>query len=156
MYCANCGTSVAENLNYCKSCGNRIEKNPLVMSNSSSHDLSRTLSLVVIMGVIGFVAVLKIILDNGRLDMPATVMVLIAYLAALTIISAMVIGHMWKTAGDFRVHTHRVDARDDYMAPRSFRGSNTNQLGEPAQQPIGSVTDSTTRTLGEVFVETKR
>jgi len=150
MYCANCGASVAENLNYCKSCGNRIERNPLVMSNSSSHDLSRTLSLVVVMGVIGFVAVLKIILDNGRLDMPATVMILVAFLAALTIISAMIIGHMWKTAGDFRVHPRRNELEDEYVSPRTFRGRNTNQLGEPDPDPVGSVTDSTTKTLDHV------
>ena len=150
MYCANCGASVAENLNYCKSCGNRIERNPLVMSNSSSHDLSRTLSLVVVMGVIGFIAVLKIILDNGRLDAQAMVMVLIAFLVALTIISAMIIGHMWKTAGDFRVHTRRIEADDEYVSPRSFRGRNTNQLGGPDPQPVGSVTDSTTKTLDQV------
>ena len=150
MYCANCGTSVADNLNYCKSCGNRIEKNPLVLSNSSSHDLSRTLSLVVVMGVIGFIAVLKIILDNGRLDAQAMVMVLIAFLVALTIISAMIIGHMWKTASDFRVHTRRNEVEDEYVSPRSFRGRNTNQLGEPDPHPVGSVTDSTTRTLDEV------
>ncbi len=150
MYCANCGASVAENLNYCKSCGNRIERNPLVMSNSSSHDLSRTLSLVVVMGVIGFVAVLKIILDNGRLDMPATVMILVAFLSALTIISAMIIGHMWKTAGDFRVHPRRNELEDEYVSPRTFRGRNTNQLGEPDLQPVSSVTDSTTKTLDQV------
>jgi hypothetical protein len=154
MYCSTCGQQIAEHLNYCNSCGARIEKNPLVISNSSSSQLAKPLAITVMMGFVGFIAVLKIILDNPRLDIPAVVLIVIAYLAALTIISAMMIGHMWKTSGDIRVHAKKpnIDS-DEYAPPRSFRGSNTHQLDEPVHQPIGSVTDNTTRTLDEVLVE---
>jgi uncharacterized membrane protein YvbJ len=154
MYCSTCGQQIAEHLNYCNSCGARIEKNPLVISNSSSSQLAKPLAITVMMGFVGFIAVLKIVLDNPRLDIPAIVLIVIAYLAALTIISAMMIGHMWKTAGDIQVHAKKskID-NDEYAPPGSFRGSNTNQLGEPVHQPIGSVTDNTTRTLDEVLVE---
>jgi hypothetical protein len=154
MYCSTCGQQIAEHLNYCNSCGARIEKNPLIVSNSSSSQLAKPLAITVMMGFVGFIAMLKIVLDNSRLDIPAVVLIVIAYLAALTIISAMMIGHMWKTAGDIRVHAKKPKIKsDEYASPRSFRGSNTNQLGEPIQQPIGSVTDNTTRTLDEVLVE---
>jgi hypothetical protein len=154
MYCSTCGQQIAEHLNYCNSCGARIEKNPLVISNSSSSQLAKPLAITVMMGFVGFIAVLKIVLDNPRLDIPAIVLIVIAYLAALTIISAMMIGHMWKTAGDIRVHAKKFNTDSDgYESPRSFRGPNTNQLGEPVQQPSGSVTDNTTRTLNEVLVE---
>jgi len=151
MYCSTCGQQIAEHLNYCNSCGARIDKNPLVISNSSSSQLAKPLAITVMMGFVGFIAVLKIVLDNPRLDIPAIVLIVIAYLAALTIISAMMIGHMWKTSGVIRVHAKKsnIDS-DEYAPPRLFRGSNTNQLGEPVQQPIGSVTDNTTRTLDEV------
>src|SRR6478672_13452010 len=155
MYCSTCGNQIADHLNYCNSCGARIEKNPLVISNSSSSQLSRPLAMTVMMGFLGFIAVLKIVLDNPRLDMPATVMILVAYLVTLFLISAMMVGHMWKTAGNIRVHAKDPKEPDQYVRPVSFRGTNTNQLDEP-KQPIGSITDSTTRTLDEVYVESKR
>src|SRR3954462_7556605 len=149
MYCSTCGNTIAEHLNYCNSCGARIEKNPLVISNASSSQLAKPLAITIMMGFVGFIAVLKIVLDNPRLDIPAMVLILIAYLAALTIISAMIIGHMWKTAGDIRVHAKQSNSEAAEYAPppRSFRETNTSQLGEPGQQPVGSVTDNTTRTL---------
>jgi len=153
MYCSACGSKIADHLNYCNSCGSRIEKNPLVISNSSSSSLGKTLGAVLVVGLIGFVAVLKILVDNPRLDIPAVVLILVAYLTALTLISAMCIGHMWKTSGNIRVHPKAEAEPERYLSPVTFRGTNTNQLGEPTIQPVGSVTENTTRTLDEVLAE---
>jgi len=152
MYCSTCGQKIDEHLNYCNSCGARIEKNPLVISNAASSQLAKPLAITVMMGFVGFIAVLKIVLDNGRLDVPGMVLICLGYLTALTLISAMIIGHMWKTSGDIRIRSKKSAATDDgYHPPRSFREPNTNQLPEPSMTPIGSVTDSTTRTLDEVI-----
>jgi hypothetical protein len=153
MCCSTCGNTIAEHLNYCNSCGARIEKNPLVISNASSSQLAKPLAITIMMGFVGFIAVLKIVLDNPRLDIPAMVLILIAYLAALTIISAMIIGHMWKTAGNIRIHPKEPSAPEQYVRPVSFKTTTTNQLVEPREQTFGSVTDGTTRTLDEVLVE---
>jgi hypothetical protein len=150
MYCSTCGQQIDDHLNYCKSCGARIEK-PSV-DRAPSHDINKTLGVVMAMGIIGFVAVAKIVLDNQRLDVPGMVMILLGYLAALTIISSMIIRHIWRTTDGRRAHTKPLNEAD-YASPASFRGPNTNQLGEPIQQPIGSVTDNTTRTLDEVLIE---
>jgi hypothetical protein len=107
-----------------------------------------------VIGIIGFVAVAKFVLDNQRLDVPGMVMILLGYLAALTIIASMIIRRMWKTDGDAHPNAkHQEPANEGYAPPRSFRGPNTNQLGEPSVEPIGSVTDSTTRTLDQVPIE---
>ena len=156
MYCSTCGHQVADHLNYCNSCGARIEKNPLVVSNASSPYLAKALAVTVLMGFAGFIAVLKIVLDS-RLDVPGMVFICLGYLTALTLIAAMIIGHMWKTSGDIRIHSKKHAAsEDEYHPPRSFRGPNTNQLPEPMNGPIGSVTDSTTRTLDDVYVEARK
>ena len=117
--------------------------------------MAKGLSVVLMMGFIGFVAVLKMVLDNARLDMPATVFILVAYLGALTSIAAMYFGYMWLSSRHGRDRSKRHDTVNaEYTPPpTSFRATNTNQLGEPTQQPIGSVTDSTTRTLDEVLVD---
>jgi hypothetical protein len=154
MYCSNCGQQLADHLNYCNSCGARLEKTSAATPGAASPHFVKGLSVVLMMGFIGFVAVLKIVLDNARLDMPATVFILVAYLAALTSIAAMYFGYMWKSSGLGRDRSKRHGAAtEDYAPPSSFRGSNTNQLGEPTYQPVGSVTDKTTRTLDEAMAE---
>jgi hypothetical protein len=154
MYCSNCGQRIADHLNYCNSCGVRLEKPSTPAPGAASPHFVKGLSVVLMMGFIGFVAVLKIVLDNARLDMPATVFILVAYLAALTSIAAMYFGYMWKSAGFGRDRSKRhATPNEDYAPPASLRGPNTNQLGEPIYQPVGSVTDNTTRTLDEVIVE---
>ena len=156
MYCSTCGQQIAEHLNYCNNCGARLEKTGETPAVSARQSM-RGLSIVLMVGFAAFIAVLKIVLGNDRLDMPATVMILLAYLAALTVIAAMYFGFMWKSAGLGRDRSLKRNAStDEYAAPRSFRGSNTSQLGEPTYHPVGSVTDSTTRTLDEVPIARNR
>jgi hypothetical protein len=149
MYCSTCGNQIADHLNYCNSCGTRIEKNPLVVSNSSSTYLARSLPIVGGFGFLGFIAVLKILLDNPRLDASAVVFILVAYLIALFLICAMMIGHIWKHSGDIRVKPQEPRLPNDYVSPASFRSATTAQL-EEAREPAISVTEHTTRTLDEV------
>ena len=155
MYCSTCGQQIADHLNYCNSCGARLEKYvPVVGPNTAPPQMAKGLSVVLMMGFIGFVAVLKIVLDNGRLDMPATVFILVGYLTALTLIARMYFGYMWKSSGPGRDRTkHHGPSKEEYVPPVSFRATNTNQLQDRPPQPVGSVTDSTTRTLDEVLVE---
>lgn len=148
MYCSTCGNKIAEHLNYCNGCGARIEKNPLIVGNSSSPYLGKALAVTAMMGFVGFIGVLKIVLDNGRLDMAATVIILLAYLATLFLICAMMIGHMWKNSGDIRIKRHEPKI-PDYTSPASLHPITTAQL-EEYRQPAASVTEHTTRTLDEV------
>ncbi|HEV8592930.1 MAG TPA: hypothetical protein VGQ55_12570 [Pyrinomonadaceae bacterium] len=152
MYCSTCGNRIAEHLNYCNSCGARTEKNPLIIRNSSSSYIGKALVIVGGFGFIGFLAVLKMLLEAGtRLDIAAIVIILIAYLVTLFLIMAMMIGHIWKNSGDIRIKQHEPNASDDYVSPASFRAVNTAQL-ESAREPA-SVTEHTTRTLDHVSVD---
>ena len=146
MYCSTCGKSLNENLNYCNSCGSRIEKNALTVSNNSARLLSVAAGCVAIVGIICFIPLLERLLVS-RLDPPAVIVILIAYLVTVFLMFAVMIGHVWKHSGDFRIKGARQ--ADDYEAPNSFRGINTAQLEEP-RQPVMSVTDHTTRTLDKV------
>ena len=154
MYCSTCGNKIADHLNYCNSCGARIEKNPLIVSSASSPYLAKSLTVVGGSGFIGFIGVLKILLDNGRLDTAAVVFILVAYLATLFLICAMMVGHMWKHSGDIRIKSNEKSEPEDYSSPVSFRPVTTAQL-ESAREPGISVTEHTTRTLDEVPVPRK-
>jgi hypothetical protein len=148
MCCSTCGNKIGDHLNYCNSCGARIEKNPLIVSNASSPYLAKSLAVVGMIGFVGFIAVLKMLLDS-RLDTAAIVFILVAYLATLFLICAMMVGHMWKHSGDIRVKQNEPKMPDDYRSPATLRPITTAQL-EEYRQPAASVTEHTTRTLDQV------
>ena len=149
MYCSTCGNKIAEHLNYCNGCGARIEKNLPIVRNSASPQLAKALAVIGPIGFVGFLAVLKILLDNGRLETGAIVVILIAYLATLFLICGMLVGRFWKHSGDIRIKQHEPKLPDDYVSPASFRRVTTAQL-EATHEPGISVTEHTTRTLDEV------
>lgn len=146
MYCSSCGKSISGNLNYCNSCGARNEKSPLVVTNSSSKIMGFTAPVVGLVGLLGFVEILKTLL-NSRLESPAIIIILVAYLATVFLMFAVLLGHVWKRSGDIRIRSN--DREDEYRTPDGFRGVNTAQLEEP-RQPAMSVTENTTRTLDKV------
>ena len=147
MFCSTCGNSVNENLNYCNTCGAKIGKNGLETSNSSSHSLSVAVGFIGVAGLFGFIMVLKMLLEN-HVDPTVMVIILVSYLVTLFLLCAVLVGHIWKHSGDFKVNINQTP--EDYSAPKQFRTVNTNQLEEAREPFIGSVTDNTTRTLDKV------
>jgi hypothetical protein len=147
MYCSTCGNPVNENLNYCNICGARIGKNAPQSRNSSSPILLIAAGFFGVFGLFGFIKMLQILLDS-RLDQSAILMILIAYLVTLFLICSVLVGHVWRRSGD--VKTSSDQAPEDYAPPKQFRGVNTNQLEEPREPFIGSVTENTTRTFEKV------
>lgn len=149
MYCSACGKSISDNLNYCNNCGARNEKNHLVVGNSSSRLIGISAPIVGVIGLVGFVEILKTLL-NSRLESPAVVIILLAYLGIVFLMFAVLLGHIWKRSGDIRIRSH--DREEGYKAQDGFRGVNTAQLEEP-RQPAMSVTDRTTKILENVPIE---
>ena len=148
MYCSNCGNRVADHLNYCNACGSRIETNALVVSNASSKLFAASAGAIGVIGLICFVPLLQTLLGRS-LDTAAVIIILLAYLVTVLVMFSILVGHVWKHSGDIRIKTKDDDPADRYAPPRSFRNINTNQLEEASSEPIGSVTDQTTRTLDE-------
>jgi hypothetical protein len=146
MYCANCGSSMPESLNYCKNCGARNERNALIVSNSSGRPLGIAAVVIGGFGLFGFYPVLRELL-HSPLDPAVIVILMVAYLAAVVLMFSILVGHIWKNAGDIRIKG--AERADTYQPPASFRAVNTAQLEEPREMPL-SVTDHTTRTLDEV------
>jgi hypothetical protein len=148
MFCSTCGNSVNEKLNYCNNCGAKIGNNALQVTNAASPQLSRSVGFIGTAGLFGFIAVLRILLES-RLDQPSVLLILIAYLVTLFLLCAMIVGHIWKRSGDFKIHSNLPS--EDYTPPKQFRAGNTNQL-EEHREPVGSVTDHTTRSFEKVPV----
>src|SRR3954453_22318309 len=102
MYCSHCGSLGGNDLNYCKNCGVRNDRNPLVVGNSSSRPLMIGASAIGMVGLIGFVAVLRELLHHG-VDPTVMVILLVAYLATVFLMFSVLVGHVWKNSGDIRI-----------------------------------------------------
>ena len=147
MYCSTCGNPVNENLNFCNICGARIGKNALPSRGNSSPVFLIVAGLFGMFGLFGFIRILQILL-NSRLDPPVILTILIAYMVTLFLICSVLVGHVWKFSRDAK--NKAMQEPDDYAPPKQFRGGNTNQLEEPREPFIPSVTENTTRTFDKV------
>lgn len=148
MFCANCGKSVNEIQNFCNGCGARIGKSEMTVyqppPTPPSPQLFVAAGLVGVTGIVGFFAVLKILLES-RLDQFGVIVVLAAYLIAVFKLTSLMFEQ-------FRRRRDQTDRRDstieDYEAPAALpRQANTNQLEAMRETFIPSITEETTRTL---------
>lgn len=147
MYCSNCGNEVKKELNYCNSCGGRINNAETEESKSPVQNITTAIGYIGVFGVLGFVGLVKILL-NSTIDEPAMVMILLAYLATLFGVCFLLIQKM-----PSKSESSDPQIRSNYV-PETLKSADTNQLEEPKQQPA-SVIEKTTRTLDEMFVERK-
>ncbi len=137
-----------EDLNYCKNCGARNERNALIVGNSSARPLAFAAVVIGAVGLGGFFPILRELLRNP-LDPALIVVLMVAYLAAVVVMFSVLVGHIWKNSGDIRIQGAER-AGDNQHLP-AFQRLNTAQLAEPREMPA-SVTEHTTRTLDQVPV----
>lgn len=149
MYCSHCGSAMADDLNFCKNCGARNERN-IASNDGRLKGLAMSAAAFIgVTGLVGFFFVMRELLDHPLITPGATFFIVCAYLLALLIMFGIFIRlskvdrTLWKS-GSSRVPT---GMRGEYIGPR-----NTAQLNEPHDMPA-SVTEHTTRTLEEVPIE---
>jgi hypothetical protein len=147
MYCATCGNSINENLNYCNVCGAKIGKGELQIRQVSSPIHSVAVALFGMFGLFGFIRLLQILLTS-RLDQAAVLTVLIVYLITLFLLCSALVGRIGKRSSETKTDSNQMP--EDYAPPKQFRAGSTNQLEAPREPFIGSVTENTTRTFDKV------
>ncbi len=141
MYCSHCGSSIAENVSFCKNCGFRQE-------TRGAEDPSRIKRLALAaggaigaIGLVGFWSILRELLRSS-LAPDAMIVLMVAYLIALLVMFTVLVRH------EFKATDGKTAAPSPYPSEHQpyFRAVNTAQLPDmPA-----SVTEHTTRTLDEV------
>ncbi len=149
MYCSQCGSAMAGNLNYCQSCGFRNERNPMAVRNSSSSAMGIGAAFIGIVGLCAFYPILRELLHSS-LDQATIVILMGLYVAAVFGMFSVLVGHVWKHSGDIRIKG--AERADEHYSPPAFRGINTAQLEGSREKPA-SVTERTTRTLVDVPVD---
>lgn len=152
MYCWSCGKDVKENLNYCSNCGARVEKNKADGESSRMNNPAASVGYLGIFGLGGFIFLVLSLLKRN-LDPGAVFTISALYLVALFGICFIIL--RFGSKGSEKPAKKEPPETPDYAAPKQFRSEITNQLEAPRNEPIPSVTENTTRTLDEVFVERK-
>lgn len=149
MYCSNCGNTVNNKLKYCNSCGERLSKAAEIDTDGTPgkmlDNILTTLFLVVMFGLGILVGLVAVLLGNGVRIEPVVVIVIV-YLAAVFGICYTLLTQVPKLI-DAKLRT--LNEHDEPFVPRQLDPVTTAQLAE-FREPVGSVTDRTTKTLEQV------
>jgi hypothetical protein len=145
MYCSNCGKTLDAHLNYCNSCGTRVENKTTVIRTGSPM-LGIGSIFVGCIGLMAFYPIMRELLHSSA-DMPAMVMILGAYLLTVFGMFSVLIWQGRKGSTETPFKGNR--SSEGFGGSQAFRGINTAQLTEPTRPPA-SVTDHTTKTLDKV------
>jgi hypothetical protein len=149
MFCPNCGSTVNKKLKYCNSCGERFSKAAEIDKDGTPgkmlDNILTTLFLVVMFGFGILVGLVAVMLGNDvRPELVAIIVV--AYLAAIFGICGML---AWQVPKLINAKLKAIAEPDEPAAYRQLQPLTTGQL-EEYREPVGSVTDRTTRTLDPV------
>ena len=147
MYCQNCGNKVETSLNYCNRCGGKIS-GEAEEQKSISKTLASSLGYIGAAGFAVLIGIIAILAKNSRIDPPLLMMIILAYLGALTGVCWMILRQISIMSGV----KEKSKPEAEYAPPQALKSPTTNQLGEPTQPPA-SVVENTTRTFDKVPVE---
>jgi hypothetical protein len=145
---------MSENMNYCNSCGAPTGHAAYGPDRKAGRLFIIGGTAIGMTGLIAFFVVLGPILST-RLDPGTAFMMTLAYLASVVAMVTIAMTLGWKQLNQPGPKRQVSRDHEDYEQPQTFRSVTTSQLPEGAP-PVASVTDSTTRTLDEVFVEARK
>jgi len=143
-----------DHMNYCNSCGAPSGQSTDAPDRRAGRLFIIGGTAIGMTGLIAFFVVLGPILST-RLDPGTMFMMTLAYLASVVAMVTIAMTLGWKQLSQPGPKRPVGADREDYQQPRSFKGVTTSQLPEGAP-PVASVTDSTTRTLDDIFVEARK
>jgi len=150
MYCSTCGSSISGALKYCKNCGVKLVKDDEKEDTPESilDNLLTTLCFVAL-GGLGILVGLVAVLLGKSVYFQLVAVIAVTYLITLFGICYMLLSQIPKLID---AKLNNKSEQSERMQPEQLYAKNTAQL-EEAREPIGSVTENTTRTLEKASVE---
>ena len=145
MYCSNCASQIKPELNYCNNCGQKIAGKFESNYDPVAKSLSSGLVYIGIFALLGFVFLIKSLLENGISDGRLVGLAAI-YLASIFGIVYLILQRIGP-----RQTTSEPQMTQQSTETPVFKTVDTNQLEAPKEAP-SSVVENTTRTLDKVPV----
>src|SRR5688572_5148769 len=139
MYCSGCGTELEAGLNYCKRCGKRVAGEE---RSAVAEGLSSALGYIGGFGLLGFIAVIFLMLRSPIIAPGTIMLVSFLYLATLLAICFLIL----RQTAPFTLGRPRSVPNGDSGsgAPAYLAPPETARLNETTQGPL-TVTEQTTR-----------
>lgn len=154
MYCPSCGTEVTSGLNFCNRCGanlsqaSNLPEQPVRYVSLTGPTIAIALMVVIGLGIT-FASVSGLARDN--IHPVALTWMVIAGLAMITGVAALIIRQWSNLAGVVKPkeqsHPRKKSADKEFVPA---------QLPPLRSEPIGSVTENTTRTFEPAYIERER
>jgi hypothetical protein len=151
MYCSGCGNQISPELNYCNRCGAKTgkEEGTVRRSGSPLAFLLAALCVIDIAALLIFGALIMFFLDK-HVDGKVVATISTFYLASFAVINIFFMRLISRLVS---LHLKEGGVPGNTKKTAVLSPAITAQLAEPWQQPVGSVTDHTTRTLDEVLAK---
>jgi hypothetical protein len=153
MYCSSCGVAVAQNLTYCNHCGAKVNSDKadsLVKTTEMRAEwaIMSSMAALFVCGLVAIGILLGVMKDVVKFqDGPIIAFAFLSFLILIGLEAVYI----------SRLFHRRRDAEKAADTPSLDRHS-TKELEARSRivsEPIGSVTDDTTRTLDPVYEERK-
>ena len=137
MYCANCGAPRTQGLSYCNRCGADLRER---IESSNTKAITAFLSAITLLGVMGLAVMLAgaMILRRGaNLSQELIGVFMLFTFLIVSITEIMLVKNLSKLFGSTERKNSLPTPPPDFRLPQ----------GTPLGEPVGSVTENTTRTL---------
>lgn len=152
MFCERCGESINEEVNFCKSCGTRVNKTEVAEIVSKKDKMVDNLAIALIFVFLfslgAFMGLMALLLDKG-VEHRTIMLVSLFFLATVFGISYMLIQQISKLV-DFSIVSKQNTKKE--FVPHQINPVITAQLDSP-KEPFVSVTENTTKTLNKVLIK---
>ena len=140
MYCSNCGTPVTNGVSFCNRCGKGLRERT---ESKSSYAITAFLTAITSIGIVGLGIMLGgslVLRKEAGLPVELVGFFMLFTFVIVALIEIMLVRNLSKLMGSAERTQHLPTAP---QPPLELRPPTTTEFVEP----IGSVTDNTTRTL---------
>ena len=140
MYCANCGTPRTQGLSYCNRCGADLRER---VESSNTKAITAFLTAITLIGVGGLGVMLAgaLVLRRGaNLSQELIGVFMLFTFLIVSMTEIMLVRNLSKLSG-------ATQRKNSFSAPSPTQHDLRLPQGTPLGEPVGSVTDNTTRTL---------
>ena len=141
MYCANCGTPRTQGLSYCNRCGADLRERAEASTNNRAIAAFLTAITMIGVGGLGIMLAGALVLRRGAgLSQELIGLFMLFTFFIVSITEFMLVRNLSKLSSS--------DERKNYLpAPSPTQHDLRLPQGTPLGEPVGSVTENTTRTL---------
>ena len=140
MYCANCGTPRTQGLSYCNRCGADLRER---VEPSNTKAITAFVSAMTLLGVSGMAVMLAgaLLLRKGaNLSQELICIFMLFTFLIVSMIEVLLFRNLSRLSGS-------TERKNSFPAPSPTQHDLRLPQGTPLGEPVGSVTENTTRTF---------